>query len=127
MSTRMYTEEPPLTLEEQLKRDVTYMEYLSHQGYSLTRRSLAMRWFPSDLQEVFELAAQQKRIDKDFDGMLTLISLAGPEFGEYDYMKDMIPKGYGPKGRNMTRDSQRNLAFLLFGTVTDDVSETRFP
>ena len=124
-NVRMSTEFPALSDSVQLSKDVKYMEYLSQNGYSLTRRSLFMRWFPSDLQEVFEISAQQKQIDKDFDGILTLISFAGPEFGKNMYMKKMMKKGYGTTGRDMTRNSQRNLAFLLLGTVMDDVSEVR--
>ena len=119
--------EKPLKDEKQLDRDIDYMQFLSQQGYSLTRRSISMRWFPADLQEVFEPAAQLKKIDKDFDGLLSLISLAGPELGKYEYMKMMIKKGYGQTGRPITRDSQRNLAFLLLGTVMDDVRKRRAP
>ena len=124
---RMSKEKPPLTDKRQLNRDISYMEFLLQQGYTLTQRSISMRWFPCDLQEVFEPAAQCKRIEKDFDGLLSLISLAGPEFGKYEYMKLMINKGYGINGRPITRDSQQNLAFLLLGTVMDDVSEGRAP
>jgi hypothetical protein len=85
----MRTEDPPLSDEDQLDRDVMYMEYLLANGYLLTRRSIFMRWFPSDPQEVFELAAQQKQLDKDFNGILTLISLAGPKIGHHEYMKLM--------------------------------------
>jgi len=126
-SVRDKKNERPLRDERQLERDVNYMQFLSQQGYSLTRRSISMRWFPADLQEVFEPAAQSKKIDKDFDGLLSLISLAGPDLRKYEYMKMMIPKGYGATGRPFTRDSQRNLAFLLLGTVMDDVSKRRAP
>ena len=122
---RKETRDPLAPVDGVLHRDVRYMEYLSANGYSLTRRNIFTQWFPSDIQEVFEISTKEKGIDKDFDGILTLISLAGVAIGDHKYLKPMMKLGYGITGRNMTRQSQRNLAFMLMGAVTDDVSELR--
>ena len=116
-----------LTNEEQVDRDMMYLKYLSSNGYELTRRSMFMRWFPNDLRELFEFSAQRKPIGKDFDGILSLISLAGIEFGDYLYFIKMRTEGYDKDGKIITKESQRNLSFLLFGTVVDDVSEVCVP
>ena len=100
-----------------------YMEHLSKEAYELSERSLFMSWFPTDLQAIFEVSAQSKLIDRDLDGLLGLITFAGIEFGEFQSVLKTIKKGYGKDKTKVMTGSAMNLAFILFGTVMNEVSE----
>jgi hypothetical protein len=118
-----------LSDDNKFQQDVTFLKELGNKSVSLTRFSLYMWWFPTELQEVLEMLMFRKPLDGDVGELLSLIMFAGLDFDDDNFFEmQVIQNTFLPKTKeganNLLFESQQNLSVLLFGLTVDDVRKT---
>jgi hypothetical protein len=99
--------------------------HISDQGINLSNFPFIMELFPYDIWKAGSQLCVQKPVDKDLDGLLSLIMLAGVESGESEnFRTHIIAKGIGKTNFKLLCECQQNLSVLLLGVTLDDVSQT---
>ena len=107
-----------------LQQDLAFLNHMSAIGKELSKTSFLFWWFPRDVQVVIERLFQTKPVDLDLGGLLGAIMIAGLEFDDDEYLGVIITALYRTENNSQLYEGAQNLAVLLFGITSNDVSNT---
>ena len=114
-----------MTADELYEQDKSFLSHISVHGFDLSKFPFIMELFPYDIRKVGSQLCIQKPIDKDLNGLLSLIMFAGVE-SEYSesFRSHTIARGIGKDNFKLLCECQQNLSVFLLCVTLDDVSRT---